>query len=86
MITLNDANILKEVGKFYRFSNGYYTFLLKNEEELIFEEVSKRVQMKFDLTSKELVGKNFNIIYTEILDDLSDDDFIIYRIEDLELI
>ena len=86
MVDYNTLNRLKEVGKFLKMSNGYYTFLLKNEEKIIFEEISKRALSKFNLDSKEFIDRSFKIVYAEILEDFEDDDYIISRIEDLNLI
>lgn len=86
MVNYSALNSLKEVGKYLKMSNGYYTFQLKNDEKIIFEEITKRALLKFNLDSNEFIGKNFEIIYSEILEDFEDEDFIIYRIEDLNLI
>lgn len=69
-----------------KFENGYYTFLFENGEEMVFEEVNPRVLHKFDLKNdKFLINEKFHLSFVEVFDD-EDEDFIIYRIEYLELI
>lgn len=77
---------MKEVATFYKQSSGYFTFVFENDEKIIFEEIDKKVLRKYNLYSKELLHKKFYITYTEIIDDILDDEFIIYRLNDLELI
>jgi hypothetical protein len=86
MSYLSNLKGLKEKGVFIKYSQGYFTFLLKNGEKIIFEEVDKRVLNKFDLSLKDLAGKEFEVYYSKKIEYFEDDDFIIYRIEDLELI
>ena len=75
-----------ETAIFKKYANGYYTFLFENGEELVFEEVNPRVLYKYDLKNdKSLINKTFTLSFVEVFDDV-DEDFIIYRIEYLELI
>jgi len=75
-----------ETAVFKKFENGYYTFLLDNGDDMIFEEVHPRVLHKFDLKNdKLLINEKFHLSFVEVFDD-EDEDFIIYRIEYLELI
>ena len=75
-----------ETAIFKKYANGYYTFLFENAEELVFEEVNPRILYKYDLKNdKSLINKTFTLSFVEVFDDV-DEDFIIYRIEYLELI
>ena len=73
-----------ETAVFKRFENGYYTFLINNEEDVVFEEVHPRVLKQFDLKhDKSLINQKFNLTFIEVFDD-DDEDFVIYRIESLQ--
>ncbi len=75
-----------EKAVFKRYEDGYYTFLFDSGLEMIFEEVRPKVLHQYDLKNDTaLVGKPFEISFVEIFDD-DDDDFLIYRIESLQLI
>lgn len=68
------------------YENGFYTFTFDNGVDVDFEEIHPKILLKFDLKNDEsLLNKVYHIAYSEdIVDD--EDDFIIYRIEYLELI
>jgi hypothetical protein len=53
---------------------------------LIFEEIKTTVLQEFNLHTNEFVNSKFEITYKEIISDLDDDEFIIYKIEYLKLI
>ena len=73
-----------EIAVFKKFENGYYTFLINNEEDVVFEEVHPRVLKQFDLKhDKSLINQKFNLTFIEVFDD-DDEDFVIYRIESLQ--
>ena len=71
---------------FKSHKNGFYTFTIDNDIDMDFEEIHPQILMRFDLKNdKSLLNNAFHIAYSEdIVDD--EDDFIIYRIEYLELI
>lgn len=73
-----------EYGVFVKYYDGYYKFLMDNGDTIIFEEIPRLAIKKFDLKSDTYKGKSFEITYSEHIDD-DDDDFIIYKIEKLEL-
>ncbi|WP_298416628.1 hypothetical protein [uncultured Kordia sp.] len=75
-----------EEGIFINYSNGYYTFVFSFEEKIIFEEISKSVLQEFNLQDGSMLNKTFSITYEEIINDLDDDDFIIFRLLKLELL
>ena len=78
--------LIYETVIFKSHKNGFYTFTLDNGEDMVFEEIQPYILMRLDLKNdKSLLNKVFHLAYYEdIVDD--DDDFIIYRIEYLELI
>lgn len=73
-----------EYGVFVKYYDGYCKFLMDNGDTIIFEEIPRLAIKKFDLKSDKYIGKSFEITYSEHIDD-DDDDFIIYKIEKLEL-
>jgi len=75
-----------EEGVFINFNNGYYTFIFSFEEKIIFEEISKSVLEEYNLHDGSLLNKTFNVTYEEVINDLDDDDFIIFRLLKLELL
>ncbi|AXG70168.1 hypothetical protein KORDIASMS9_02407 [Kordia sp. SMS9] len=75
-----------EEGVFINYSNGYYTFIFSFEEKIIFEEISKNVLDEFNLQDGSMLHKTFEVTYEEIINDLDDDDFIIFKLLGLELI
>lgn len=77
---------INEVGTFITFGFGYYSFVLDNGEEVVFEEVKKEVLGKYNLKLDEFKGKKFNIIYSVLTDDLNDEDFVVLRLDNLEII
>ena len=73
-----------ETAVFMSYKNGYYTFLFDNGEDMVFEEIHPRVSKQFDLKNdSSLVGKEFRVSFVEVLD-VTDEDFLIYRIESLK--
>lgn len=74
------------VGKFVTYGYGYYSFELGNEELLVFEEINKRLLQKYDLQSGTYQGKYFEVTYSILTEDLDDEDFVVLRLDDLELL
>lgn len=72
--------------RFLYYENGYYYFKTINNEEVIFEQINSAVFEKFNLKSSEYNNKFFTVFYTEIMEDIDDEDFIILRLDDLNLI
>jgi len=85
---INDTlmKLTYETVVFKSYEDGYYTFELKDGINMLFEEVHPQILMRLDLKNdKSLISKVFHLAYSENL--VNDaDDFIIYRIEYLELI
>lgn len=86
MIYYQSTEEVKTEGRFVTFAYGYYSFELVDGELLAFEEINKGILEKYNLKSNELNGKNFEITYTIIIDDVDDQDFVILRLEHLNLI
>ena len=82
----NAKQSLSAKGMFIGYLEGYATFHLENDEIIDFEQVNKRILNVYDLKNNEFKNKFFEIYYTEVYDDLSDDDFIFYKLEDLKLL
>ena len=75
-----------ETAVYKSYKGGYYTFVLSNDVEMIFEEVHPKILLKYNLKDdKSLINKIFHLAFSETIED-EEDDFIIYRIEYLELI
>ncbi|RBW55195.1 hypothetical protein DS884_16325 [Tenacibaculum sp. E3R01] len=77
---------IDETGTFITFQFGYYSFLLENGEEIVFEEIKKDVIEKYNLKSGKFQGKKFNITYSVLTEDLDDEDFVVLRLDNLEII
>lgn len=69
---------------FIEYKNGYAIFQLENNEVIEFEQIDKKIIEVHDLKNQELKYKPFEIYYTEIFDDIDDEDFIIFRLDDLK--
>lgn len=74
------------IGIYKGYTNGYFIFKLDNDDVIDFEEINKIILTKFDLKSDVLKGEKFEIEYTEIFDDLDDEDFIVLKLEKLKLL
>ena len=81
--SFQDANTQ---GVFLRYENGYFYFTNESKDEIVFDEINKHALEKYDLKTAEFKGKKFHIYYTEIMEDLDDEDFVVLRLDDLELI
>lgn len=77
---------IQEIGTFITFGFGYYSFVLDNGEELIFEEIKKEVLEQYNLKTDKFEGKRFDITYSIITEDLNDEDFVVLRLDNLEII
>ena len=82
----SSEEIKTEEGVFIKHRNGYFTFRFSFDEKIVFEEISTAVLEEFNLRSDEYIGSSFEVTYKEILNDLDDDDFLIFRIMKLRLI
>lgn len=77
---------VEETGTFITYGFGYYSFVLENGDEVIFEEIKKGVIEKYNLKSGKFQGKKFKITYSVLIEDLDDDDFVVLRLDNLEMI
>ncbi|WP_438425772.1 hypothetical protein [Aquimarina macrocephali] len=73
-----------EYGVFKKYYDGYYQFVMDKGDTLVFEEISSLAIRKFDLKTNKFHGKSFEITYSEYVEG-NDEDFIMYKIEKLEL-
>lgn len=76
----------KAIGVYKKHLNGYYTFELENGDIIVFEQVEAKILKEFQLKSNKNIDMVFEIIYTEIYDDFESDDFLIFRLEDLNFL
>lgn len=76
----NTEEVKNEEGVFVKYHDGYFTFQLSFDELIVFEEVSTEVLQEYNLKSNDFIGIPFKITYKEIISDLDDEDFIIFRL------
>ncbi|MBP1839231.1 hypothetical protein [Formosa algae] len=73
-----------KVAVFQSYTNGLYTFMFENGEDMIFDEIHPRALKQFDLKHDEsYIDQTFKITFVEV--SASDDD-VIYRIDSLKLV
>ena len=71
---------------FKSYEKGYYTFKFDDGENIVFEQVHSKILLKYDLKNdKTLINNIFHLVFSEDIDD-DEEDFVIFRIEYLELI
>ena len=73
------------VGTFITYGYGYYSFEMDGGEILAFDEIDKRVLEKYNLKSNKHNNQVFEIFYSIIIDDMDDEDFVILRLDDLNI-
>ena len=86
MIYYSTEEIRIEEGVFIKHLDGFYSFQFSFDELVVFEEINASVLEEFDLRTEEFVGATFEVTYKEIINDLDDDDFLIFRIIELKLV
>jgi len=86
MIDYQSNEQIKTEGTFLNFADGYYNFELNDGELLAFEEVSLRVKKEYDLKSNDFKKQKFEILYSIIIDDSDEEDFIILRLDNLKIL
>ena len=74
-----------EIATFINYDNGYYTFVLDNEDAIVFEEINKAILERFNLKDSAYRHKKFKVTFIETVQD-DDDDMVIYRLENLQSI
>ena len=82
----NAKQSLSSKGLFIGYLDGYATFQLENDDVIDFEQIDKKILAEYDLKNGDFKNKTFEIYYTEIFDDLDDEDFIVFRLDDLKLL
>ena len=53
---------------------------------IYFEQIDKKIERVHNLKRNHHKNKFFEIYYTEIFDDLDEEEFIIFRLDDLKLL
>lgn len=86
MAFYNSRQTVTLVGVYQGYTNGYYIFELENGDIIDFDQINKKNLEHLDLKSSSLKNKNFEITYKEIFDDLDDEDIVIFKLENLQLL
>lgn len=76
----------KTKGFFIKENNGYYSFRLDNDDIIVFEQIERGILKNYNLKTDRYIGMYFDIVYSESYDEFESDDFIVFRLENLELI
>ena len=82
----NASQTVTTTGIYVGFIDGSFSFELENGDIIDFDQINKNVLLEYDLKSSVFKGKKFNITYKEIFDDLDDEDFIIFKLDKLEIL
>jgi hypothetical protein len=82
----NDKQSLSDKAIFIGYLEGYATFQLENDDIIDFDQINEKIFSAYDLKEPDFKNRSFEIYYTEIFDDSEDDNYIIYRLEDLKLL
>jgi len=82
----NAQQKLTFTGVYVGYIEGGYVFHLENDDVIDFDRVNQKVSREFDLKSSKFKNQSFEITYSEIFDDLDDEDLIIFRLEQLKLL
>ena len=83
MFDIDYNNFKKEVGVFKKYHNGYYTFELTENKNIIFEQIDSKISKEYQLKTNKYIDFLFEITYSEIFDVFESDEFIIFKLEDL---
>ena len=86
MAYYNSQQIVTLVGVYQGYTNGYYVFELENGDIIDFKQINKKNLEHFDLKSSAFKNKKFEITYKEIFDDADDEDLVIFKLHDLQLL
>ena len=75
-----------KVATFIDYQDGYFTFAFDEGHDMVFEEVHPKLISKYDLVNdRSFIGREFQLSFSEKYEDY-DEDFVIYRIENLKLL
>ncbi|TCI90978.1 hypothetical protein [Tenacibaculum sp. M341] len=86
MIYYSTEQQITSKGVYAGYKEGYYVFILDNNDIVDFEQIKKALLIQFDLKSEKLKGHRFEIEYKVIVDDIDDEDFIILKLNNLKLL
>lgn len=73
-------------GIFVGYIEGGYIFHLENDEMIDFDLVNPKVLKDFDLKSTFYKNKRFEVVYSEDFNNLSDEEFVVFKLEQLKLL
>lgn len=82
----NATQKLTFTGVYVGYIEGEYVFHLENDDIIDFDQVNPKVLKAFDLKSSKFKNKSFEITYSEIFDDLDDEDVVVFKLEQLNLL
>ena len=86
MAYYNSQQTVTLVGVYQGYTNGYYVFELENGDIIDFEQINKKNLEAFDLKSSTFKNKKFKITYKEIFDDVDDEDLVLFKLDNLQLL
>ncbi|CAM1346345.1 hypothetical protein [Tenacibaculum crassostreae] len=86
MAYYNSQQTVTLVGVYQGYTNGYYVFELENGDIIDFEQINKKNLEAFDLKSSAFKNKKFKITYKEIFDDVDDENLVIFKLDNLQLL
>ncbi len=73
-------------GIYIRYINGGYIFHLDNDDMIDFDQINPKILEEYNLKSDEYKNQRFEIVYSENFDDLDDEDVVIFKLEELNLL
>ncbi|WP_299671126.1 hypothetical protein [uncultured Polaribacter sp.] len=73
-------------GSYVGYIQGGYVFHLENDDIIDFDQINPKILKNFNLKSVEFKNRAFEITYSEILDDLDEGDFVIFKLQNLKLL
>lgn len=86
MYDIDYKNLRKEVGVFKKHHNSYYTFELTNGDLIVFECIDINILKEFQLRTDKYIDVLFDIEFSEIYDEFESDEFVVFKLEKLELL
>lgn len=82
----NTNELITIEGNYVGYMQGGYVFHLENDDIIDFDQINVKILEEFDLKSNEFKNKIFTIVYSEIFDDLDNEDFVLFKLEKLKLV
>lgn len=86
MYNVDYKDLRREVGVFKKHHNSYYTFELTNGDLIVFECIDINILKEFQLRTDKYIDVLFDIEFSEIYDEFESDEFVVFKLEKLELL